>query len=53
MSPEKIRDRNCSWLIEWWVSAGSRLRLDISSSDFPKYHARIEPVLGQSKLGPI
>ena len=28
-----------SWPIEWWVSKGSRLRLDVSSSDFPKYHA--------------
>jgi putative CocE/NonD family hydrolase len=27
------------WPIEWKVAAGSRLRLDISSSDFPKYHA--------------
>lgn len=27
------------WPIEWTVPAGSSLRLDISSSDFPKYHA--------------
>jgi putative CocE/NonD family hydrolase len=27
------------WPIEWKVPAGSRLRLDVSSSDFPKYHA--------------
>lgn len=27
------------WPIEWVVPAGSSLRLDISSSDFPKYHA--------------
>lgn len=27
------------WAIEWRVPKGSRLRLDISSSDFPKYHA--------------
>ncbi len=27
------------WPIEWVVPAGSRLRLDVSSSDFPKYHA--------------
>lgn len=27
------------WPIEWLLQAGSRLRLDISSSDFPKYHA--------------
>lgn len=27
------------WPIEWTVKKGSRLRLDISSSDFPKYHA--------------
>lgn len=27
------------WPIEWVVSAGSQLRLDISSSDFPKFHA--------------
>jgi putative CocE/NonD family hydrolase len=27
------------WPIEWKVSRGSRLRLDVSSSDFPKYHA--------------
>ncbi|MCH2169465.1 CocE/NonD family hydrolase [Myxococcota bacterium] len=27
------------WPIEWTVAAGSRLRLDISSSDFPKFHA--------------
>ncbi|MCP5040217.1 MAG: CocE/NonD family hydrolase [bacterium] len=27
------------WPIEWQVQAGSRLRLDVSSSDFPKYHA--------------
>jgi putative CocE/NonD family hydrolase len=26
------------WPIEWQVQAGSRLRLDVSSSDFPKYH---------------
>ena len=27
------------WPIAWQVQEGSRLRLDISSSDFPKYHA--------------
>jgi putative CocE/NonD family hydrolase len=27
------------WPIEWRVSSGSRIRLDISSSDFPKFHA--------------
>jgi putative CocE/NonD family hydrolase len=27
------------WPIEWTIPVGSRLRLDISSSDFPKYHA--------------
>jgi putative CocE/NonD family hydrolase len=27
------------WPIEWRVSEGSRVRLDISSSDFPKFHA--------------
>ena len=27
------------WPIEWTVPEGSHLRLDISSSDFPKYHA--------------
>lgn len=27
------------WPIEWTIPAGSRLRLDISSSDFPKFHA--------------
>jgi putative CocE/NonD family hydrolase len=27
------------WPIEWTVKKGSRLRLDVSSSDFPKYHA--------------
>jgi putative CocE/NonD family hydrolase len=27
------------WPIEWKVAAGSRLRLDVSSSDFPKFHA--------------
>ncbi len=27
------------WPIEWKVPAGSRLRLNVSSSDFPKYHA--------------
>ena len=27
------------WPIEWRVSKGSRIRLDISSSDFPKFHA--------------
>jgi hypothetical protein len=27
------------WPIEWRVSEGSRIRLDISSSDFPKFHA--------------
>ena len=27
------------WPIDWSVKKGSRLRLDISSSDFPKYHA--------------
>lgn len=27
------------WPIEWKVPAGSRLRLDVSSSDFPKFHA--------------
>jgi len=27
------------WPIEWKLAAGSRLRLDVSSSDFPKFHA--------------
>ena len=27
------------WPIAWRVQPGSRLRLDISSSDFPKFHA--------------
>lgn len=27
------------WPIEWQVQPGSRLRLDVSSSDFPKFHA--------------
>jgi putative CocE/NonD family hydrolase len=27
------------WPIDWNVAAGSRLRLDVSSSDFPKFHA--------------
>jgi len=27
------------WPIDWAVTEGSRLRLDVSSSDFPKYHA--------------
>lgn len=27
------------WPIEWVAKAGSRLRLDIASADFPKYHA--------------
>ena len=27
------------WPIEWTVQPGSHLRLDISSSDFPKFHA--------------
>ncbi len=27
------------WPIEWTLAKGSRLRLDISSSDFPKFHA--------------
>ncbi len=27
------------WPIEWTVPRGSRLRLDVSSSDFPKYHS--------------
>ena len=27
------------WPIEWRFVAGSRLRLDVSSSDFPKFHA--------------
>ncbi len=28
-----------TWPVEWQLSSGSRLRLDISSSDFPKFHA--------------
>ena len=36
---KKIEIEIVSWPIEWWVSAGSKLRLDVSSSDFPKYHA--------------
>tara|TARA_X000001036_G_scaffold170822_1_gene161555 strand:+ start:91 stop:468 length:378 start_codon:yes stop_codon:yes gene_type:complete len=36
---QKLEIEIVSWPIEWRVSAGSRLRLDISSSDFPKYHA--------------
>ena len=36
---EKVEIEIVSWPIEWWASPGSRLRLDISSSDFPKYHA--------------
>ena len=28
-----------SWPIEWQLTKGSRIRLDISSSDFPKFHA--------------
>jgi putative CocE/NonD family hydrolase len=27
------------WPIEWQIQSGSSLRLDISSSDFPKFHA--------------
>jgi putative CocE/NonD family hydrolase len=27
------------WPIEWEFAAGSRIRLDVSSSDFPKFHA--------------
>ena len=27
------------WPIEWRLTEGSRIRLDISSSDFPKFHA--------------
>ena len=27
------------WPIKWQLQPGSRLRLDVSSSDFPKYHA--------------
>ena len=27
------------WPIEWKLTPGSRLRVDVSSSDFPKYHA--------------
>ena len=36
---QKLEIEIVSWPIEWRVSAGSRLRLDISSSNFPKYHA--------------
>ena len=36
-TPVEIRIR--FWPIEWSVPAGSSLRLNISSSDFPKYHA--------------
>ena len=36
---ERVDVRVAFWPIEWRVPAGSRLRLDISSSDFPKYHA--------------
>jgi hypothetical protein len=36
-SPVDVRIR--MWPIEWTVPAGSRLRLDVSSSDFPKFHA--------------
>ena len=34
------------WPIEWRLSAGSRIRLDISSSDFPKFHAH------RNRIGP-
>ena len=27
------------WPIEWRVSKGSQIRLDVSSLDFPKFHA--------------
>ena len=36
---KKVEIEIVSWPIEWWVSPGSKLRLDVSSSDFPKYHA--------------
>lgn len=28
-----------SWPIKWYLPAGSRIRLDVSSSNFPAYHA--------------
>jgi putative CocE/NonD family hydrolase len=36
---EKVNITVSPWPIEWTVQAGSKLRLDISSSDFPKFHA--------------
>jgi len=36
---EKVMISIKSWPIEWRVAPGKRLRLDISSSDFPKFHA--------------
>jgi putative CocE/NonD family hydrolase len=38
-SGESITLKIDMWPIEWRVSKGSRIRLDISSSDFPKFHA--------------
>ena len=38
-SGEKVDITINPWPIEWTIQAGSTLRLDISSSDFPKFHA--------------
>ena len=35
----KVNVKIKPWPIEWQIQAGSKLRLDISSSDFPKFHA--------------
>ncbi len=35
---EQVQLRLKTWPIEWQLSAGSRLRVDISSSNFPAYH---------------
>lgn len=36
---ERVEVALTFWPIAWRVQAGSRLRLDVSSSDFPKFHA--------------
>jgi putative CocE/NonD family hydrolase len=36
---EKVNITINPWPIEWTIQPGSKLRLDISSSDFPKFHA--------------
>ncbi len=41
------------WPIEWSLKKGSRLRLDISSSDFPKFHAHPNKVGNWAEIAEV